>query len=256
MKENGASLDFNRKDFKEEDLYRPIADFLENLGYEVRGENKYCDLTAMKGEELIVVELKKGLTIDLLLQGTKRQKIADLVYIAIPKPKKFKIDSRFKDIIHLLKRLELGLIMVNYTSGRAIVEVPLDPKLFNRELSIIRNKNTREKLIKEFKGRTIDLNVGGSKGKKLMTSYREDSLYIACCINAMGESSPKRILKLGSNEKKTPDILQKNYYNWFYRAGRGIYCLSEQGKEAIIEYKILTDIYNKKIQEMLIEKSN
>lgn len=240
--------------FKEEDLYRPIADYLINLGYQVRGENNYCDLTAMKGEELVIVELKKNLTVDLLLQGTKRQKMADLVYIAIPKPSRLIYSKRWKDILHLLRRLELGLMLVSFINNEGVVQVPLNPEYFDRGKSIRSAKKKRNKLVSEFNGRSIDLNTGGSRGKRLVTSYREDSLYIACCINNLGSMSPKRLKELGANEKKTPSILQKNHYNWFLREERGIYSLTLEGKESLSEYSKLTSIYNEKIGEILNDK--
>lgn len=244
--------EFNK--FKEEDLYRPIADYLINLGYQVRGENNYCDLTAMKGKELVIVELKKNLSIDLLLQGTKRQKIGDLVYIAIPKPSRLIYLKRWKDILHLLRRLELGLMLVSFPYGKAFVEIPLNPAYFDREKSIRSNRKKREKLIGEFNGRSIDLNIGGSRGSILVTSYREDSLYIACCINNLGPLSPKKLKELGSNEKKTSSILQKNHYNWFLRKERGIYSLTPEGIENLNKYPKLVSIYKEKIGVIINDK--
>lgn len=240
--------------FKEEDLYKPIADYLESLGFIVRGENNYCDLTAMKEKELIIVELKKNLTIDLLLQGTKRQRAADLVYIAIPKPKKMIFTKRWKDILHLLRRLELGLILVSFINNAGIVEVPLQPMPFDREKSIRSAKKKRDRIVSELNGRTMDLNTGGSRGKKLITSYREDSLYIACCINYLGPISAKRLKEIGSNPSRTSSILQKNYYNWFVREERGIYSLTQEGKESLKEYSKLTSVFNEKLGGILNDK--
>lgn len=45
---------------KESDLYQPIKEYLDSLGYDTKGEVKDCDITAIKDDELIVVELKKG----------------------------------------------------------------------------------------------------------------------------------------------------------------------------------------------------
>ena len=51
---------------KESGLYGPVRDYLEKLGYEVKGEVKDCDITAMRDGELIVVELKRGFTLELV----------------------------------------------------------------------------------------------------------------------------------------------------------------------------------------------
>lgn len=85
---------------KESDLYQPIKDYLDSLGYDTKGEVKDCDITAIKDGELIVVELKKGFTIELLYQAIERQKIADSVYVAIPLPKRGYKNPHYKDMVH------------------------------------------------------------------------------------------------------------------------------------------------------------
>ena len=70
---------------KETDLYIPIKRFFESKGYEVKAEIKDCDAIAIKeDEEPIIIELKTGLTIDLLMQGVDRQLISDFVYLVVP----------------------------------------------------------------------------------------------------------------------------------------------------------------------------
>ena len=44
---------------RESDLYGPVRDYLEGLGYEVKGEVRDCDINALRDGELIVVELKR-----------------------------------------------------------------------------------------------------------------------------------------------------------------------------------------------------
>ena len=66
----------------ERDLYGPVRDYLQSLGYEVKGEVKNCDVTALRDGELIVVELKRGFTLELIYQAVDRQRIADGVYVA------------------------------------------------------------------------------------------------------------------------------------------------------------------------------
>lgn len=73
---------------RESDLYGPVRDYLAGLGYEVKGEVKDCDVTAMRDGELIVVELKKGFTLELVYQALDRQRVADGVYVAVPLPKR------------------------------------------------------------------------------------------------------------------------------------------------------------------------
>ena len=237
-----------RKKILEEDLGRPVSDFLVNLGYTVRSEVKHCDITAFKNEELIVVELKRNLSVDLLCQAVKRQKAADLVYIAVPKPKKLMGNSKWKDICHLIRRLELGLILVSFKGKQGFVEIPIHPIPFDREKSKAMNKKKRESIIKEMNGRYGDLNTGGSKGKKLVTAYRESAIYIGCCLNKFGPLSPKKLRELGTENKKTTSILSENHYGWFVKVDRGIYDISKAGREALMQYNDVAQHYYEKLK--------
>lgn len=225
------------------DLCKPISDFLINEGYSVRCEVKDCDITAIKGDELIIVELKKNLSVSLLTQAVKRQKTADLVYIAIPKPKKLFANSKWKDICHLIRRLELGLILVSFKGKKSFVEIPINPVPFDREKSKNMNKKKRESIIKEASTRYMDLNIGGSSGKKLVTVYRESAIFIACCLNRQGPLSPKQLRNLGTDSKKTNSILSEDHYGWFERVERGVYSINETGKSALAQYKELADYF-------------
>ena len=73
---------------RESDLYGPVRDYLENLGYQVKGEVKDCDIAALRDGELIVVELKRGFTLELIYQALDRQRVADGVYVAVPLPRR------------------------------------------------------------------------------------------------------------------------------------------------------------------------
>ena len=53
----------------ETDLYGPIRDYLVANGYAVQAEVKHCDVTARKGDDLIVVEMKLRCSLDLLIQA-------------------------------------------------------------------------------------------------------------------------------------------------------------------------------------------
>lgn len=243
-------MDINEKEkILEEDLCAPVCEFLVKRGYTVRSEVKYCDITALKDEELIIIELKRNLSVELLTQAVKRQKTADLVYIAVPKPKRMIGNSKWRDTCHLVRRLELGLILVSFKGKQAFIEIPIEPVYFDREKSKAMNKKKRENIIKEMHGRYCDLNVGGSARKKLVTAYRESSIFIACLLNKLGPLSPKELRNLGTDNKKTASILSENHYGWFEKAKRGIYKISDEGKNALEQYKELADFYNNKISE-------
>ncbi|MEK3990760.1 DUF2161 domain-containing phosphodiesterase [Robertmurraya sp. FSL R5-0851] len=220
------------KKLYEVDLYKPIQKFFSKLGYEVQGEVHHCDVVALKNDELIVVELKLSLTVDLLMQATKRQKLTDQVYIAIPKPK-YKMNSKkWHDLCHLLKRLELGLIVVSFLKSGPKMEICFSPQPFNKQ----RNKNyhvrKRKKLIEEMMGRNVNYNVGGSSKTKIMTAYKENCIQIASLLERNGPMTPRALRQQGTGEK-TLSILSKNYYGWFEKVNRGVYTISDVGKKEL-----------------------
>ena len=67
---------------QETELYDSVKLFLENLGYQVQAEVNNCDVIGKKGEELVIIELKRNLSVRLLCQAVQRQKLAEDVYIA------------------------------------------------------------------------------------------------------------------------------------------------------------------------------
>ena len=119
----------------ETDLYQPIYDYLVAQGYTVRSEVRNCDIAAIKDDDLIIIELKRQFSTDLLIQATKRQRITDSVYVAIPKPTgKFNRTS-WRGKLHLLHRLEIGLILVSFSRKIPVVNVAFHPLPFERKHS-------------------------------------------------------------------------------------------------------------------------
>ncbi|MEH7484245.1 DUF2161 family putative PD-(D/E)XK-type phosphodiesterase [Neobacillus drentensis] len=226
------------KKLQEIDLYKPIQTYFLREGYEVYGEVKDCDIVAVKDEELVVIELKLTLSVDLLIQAAKRQRITDKVYVAIPKPKHRLNSKRWTEKCHLIRRLELGLIVVSSPGKRGRAEIIFEPISFIRR----KNKRKRDSIMKEINGRSADYNVGGSNRTKIMTAYKENCIQIACYLENLGPLSPKKLNQLGSG-KNTSSVLTKNYYGWFERIKRGIYVITEKGKEEIKEYPELVNYY-------------
>lgn len=236
------------KKLLETDLYPPVRDFFVNQGYTVRSEVKDCDVSAFKDGQLVIIELKRNLSLELLSQAVKRQKLTDLVYMAVPKPKRMVWNKKWRDLSHLIRRLELGLIFVSLQGKRATVEVIIDPQPFDRSRSMQQHQRKRAQVLKELQGRTRDENTGGSHGKKLMTAYRESAIEIACCLEMFGPLSPKRIRELGADPKKTTSILRNNFYGWFDHLEKGLYGLSPTGKESLAVYSDLADYYREKLR--------
>ena len=239
----------NKKDFREEDLYKPIYGYLCELGYTVRSEVEHCDIAAVKGNELLVVEMKKSLNLDVILQAVLRQKLADMVYIAVPKPGRELFSKRWNNLSYLLKRLQLGLMVVSLKEDYSYVEVVFEPTAFDMVESKKKSKKKKQELIKEFDARYGDFNTGGSKGKKLMTAYREMAIHTACCLMKYGPLKPKALRQLGTDEKKTTTILKKNHYGWFENISRGLYDINEKGRQEVAGYSELYEYYMRLIEE-------
>jgi hypothetical protein len=215
---------------QESDLYQPVKDYLEKQGYRVQGEVKYCDIVATKNDEIIVVELKLNINMTLLIQATERQGITDSVYVAIPKPKKS--GRQFNGIKRVLKRLELGLLVVTPRPLGFKVVKHFDPVPAQKR----KNPKRRRAVIQEIADRSGDYNVGGISRKKLITAYRDNAILIACWLKHLGPTSPKVLRKCGTGEKTT-QILSKNHYGWFQRVERGVYALTDPGACEAAAYK-------------------
>ncbi|MDA3814361.1 MAG: DUF2161 family putative PD-(D/E)XK-type phosphodiesterase [Candidatus Cloacimonetes bacterium] len=146
---------------KESDLFEPIKNYLEANGYKVRAEVKNCDITATKDAELIIIELKLSANLQLFIQATDRQRITGSVYVAIPKPEQ-RSKKHWKGILHILRRLELGLIFVDVENPVNPVVIVFHPIEFKRKKISKRKKA----IIKEIENRSHNLNVGVSNKKK------------------------------------------------------------------------------------------
>ncbi|RSD25580.1 DUF2161 domain-containing phosphodiesterase [Mesobacillus subterraneus] len=228
----------------EVDLYEPIRKHFIKQGYRVNGEVHDCDLTAVKEDVLVIVELKLNLNIDLLLQATRRQRLTDLVYIAIPKPKRMS-RRRWNDVIQLIKRLEIGMITVSFSGNRKKVDFICHPEPFVGKTG--KNRRKKAALMAEIEGRSSDFNIGGSNKSKIMTAYKENCIQIACYLDRLGQLSPKALKALGTGDK-TPLILQKNYYKWFDRVERGVYAISQQGQKELEDFPELVAYYSEKLE--------
>lgn len=214
----------------ETELYPPLKRFLEDRGYQVRGEVASCDLAAVRDDELVIVELKSAFNLALVFQGIERQKLTDRVYLAIETPRRV-FGSRWNDIRALCRRLGLGLITVTFTERSPVVNVITEPEPAPPR----RNARKRGALLKEFGSRTGDHNLGGATRRPVVTAYRESVLQVARCLKESGSSSPAE-LKKRSGVEKAPAMIQRNVYGWFERVDRGVYGLSAAGEKALDTY--------------------
>jgi hypothetical protein len=234
----------------ETELYAPIKAFLEGRGYVVRGEVKHCDLVAMRGDEPpIVVELKRSFNIPLLIQGIERLRLTDQVYVAFELPNKGRAPHgvRWDDLRRLCRMLGLGIMTVQfYIRKKPVVDIVCEPTPYTPRP----NKRAAKNVITEFRERSGDYNVGGSSKQKLMTAYREKTLHCVYLIQQNGPLSPKRLREL-TGSSAINNILQKNYYRWFIRTGRGIYDITPAGRHALTDYAHVLPAYELESSEQV-----
>jgi hypothetical protein len=226
------------KKLLETDLYPPIRDYLESNGYKVRSEVINCDITAVKDDELVVVELKLSANVQLLIQATERQRITDSVYVAVPAPRNRRA-THWRGIKRILRMLEVGLITVDFGQRSPRVTREFDPLPYSRR----KQPKKRHAVIREISERSGEYNIAGSSGRKLMTAYRENAIFIACCLHRHGSLSPARLRAMGTGDK-TQSILAHNFYGWFQRVDRGIYEITTPGVSEMSGHPDLVDHYN------------
>lgn len=209
----------------ETELYLPVKRFLENLGYCVKGEINGCDLVALKdGEPPVVVtgELKLTFTLELVLQGVDRAKLSDEVWLAAYMSRNGRgreNDVRFRD---LCRRLGFGLLGVTKSGGVEVLLSPVAP-------APRRDPKRRSRLVDEHRRRRGDPVTGGGSRAPVMTAYRQRAL---ACAFAMAEA-PCAVRRLKGTVPDAAQILRGNVYGWFVRAERGVYGLTDAGREAL-----------------------
>jgi len=222
----------------ETDLFQPVSDFLTRNGYCVRSEVMNCDITAVKDDELVVIELKNVFGMQVVLQAVKRQRITSSVYIAIPKPRESVFSRKWRDIKLLLRRLEVGLMLVSITPRNPHVDILFHPIPFDRK----KLSSKKRAVLREIEGRSGDFNTGGSTRTKLVTAYRENAIQIACCLERFGPLAPQQLKRLGTSAN-TRSILYNDFYVWFERIDRGVYALRAKAAQDLVSFPAITERY-------------
>jgi hypothetical protein len=205
-------------------LYSPVKRFLEELGFQVKGEVNGCDIVAVRDGEpprLAIVEMKLGFSLDLLLQAVDRLRAADEVWLAVPATRR----GRDRDpCVHRLCRLiGLGLMAVNATHDR--IEILAEPGPYTPRS----DQRRRGQLLSEHTRRRGDPSPGGSTRQPVMTAYRQQALACAVALQA-GPGRPRDIRAVAPNAGR---ILLRNVYGWFERTQPGTYRLTGLGEAAL-----------------------
>ncbi|WP_082034199.1 DUF2161 domain-containing phosphodiesterase [Cohnella kolymensis] len=252
----------------ETELYPPLKAFFTGRGYEVKAEIRGCDLVAYRADEVlpVIVEIKKIFTLPLLLQGVDRQKTGASVWLAVERnrAKRGAHNQRFNELTALCRRLNLGFLTVTfYQTKPAVVDVWCEPQgtLPSSSAAVSgkaaespepyiaasaargpRQKKRAARLQQEFNARSGDYNLGGSTKTKLVTGYREKAIQCALALACHGPSAP-RMVREWTGCPNPAALLRINYYGWFKRIGTGLYELTPEGAEALLEFSEVTAVW-------------
>ena len=218
---------------KESDLYQPLKNYLENQGYDVKGEIQNCDVMAIREDEPpLVVELKLNFNLQVILQSVERLGLTSNVYIGVPRSTKI-INKEQKRINKLLRRLGIGLILIDPSRENGNIEIILDPIPYKPRESKVR----KQRLLGEFAKRVGDPNTGGTEKRKgIMTAYRQRAILVAGFLQKAGPTKASDVARaLELSEAR--NILYRNHHGWYERVGKGIYEISPRGKKELPQWQ-------------------
>jgi hypothetical protein len=212
-------------------LYPTVKRFLEAAGFQVKGEVGRCDAVAVRAGEplrLAIVEMKLGFSLELLLQAVDRLRAADEVWLAVPATRRGR--DRDRRVHRLCRLIGIGLMAIDAARDR--VEVLAEPGPYRPRP----DRRRRARLLSEHARRLGDPSLGGSARQPVMTAYRQQAL--ACA--AMLQAGPGRPRDLRAVAPDAGQILLRNVYGWFERAGRGVYRLTALGEAALRRWPVVT----------------
>ena len=204
---------------QETHLYAPVAAWFSSANFLVMAEVKSCDVIAVQGEKLTIIELKLKPSLKLIYQLTARARCADFVYAALPFDAVKSTQRRH--FVGLLRRLGIGLLWVRESRLGTSIKEALIARPQPRGSS--KDQRLRSAILKEFATRQSDQAVGGQASTMpLVTAYREGVLITLALLHLHGECSPKQLRELGAPDT-VGRILIDNHDGWFERRCRGIY---------------------------------
>jgi hypothetical protein len=205
-----------------------VKRFLEGLGFKVKGEVCGCDLVALREGEtigVIIGELKVVFNLELVLQAVDRSAACDEVWLAVAASRRGRGRERDPRVRKLCRLLGFGLLSV---TASGLVEVLAEPGPWRPR----RDNKRRSRLVLEHQRRRGDPAVGGSTRRPIMTAYRQQALACAAALSA----APARPRDLRATSPDAPKILRRNVYGWFVRIERGIYGLTDSGRDALTRW--------------------
>jgi hypothetical protein len=206
-------------------LYLPVKAFLEAAGYEVKGEIGGCDLLGLSAGEppvVVVCELKTSFNLELILQAVDRASASDEVWIAARVSARGRGRESDKRYRALCRRLGIGMLGVSDGGTVSVIVSSVSPMPRT-------DPKRRTRLVREHRRRQGDPALGGSTKVPIMTAYRQQALACAAALRG-GPLRPRDIRAAAPDVGK---ILLSNVYGWFERIDRGIYGLTDAGRQAL-----------------------
>ena len=150
---------------KESDLFPAVKEWLEERGYEVysevkcKGNSGRADVVGKSGNLITVVEMKISVSLALIEQAFRWKRLANYVYVAIPKPQK----GVHWFAARMLRREGIGILFIDCKSREPWAYANCEPKL-NRKIE----SYLREALREEHKNGP----PGGHAGGGYVTEYK------------------------------------------------------------------------------------
>lgn len=177
----------------------------------------------------IVVELKTRMSLAFVAQATSRKRISESVYLAIPLVGSSATIRDSSRIYEVLRRLELGLLVVRFLRSRTRIEPVLHPRPYTP-----RNRpKLRRAVLREIDARYAELDTSGqASDRPRFGAYKQQALLLAALLAELGESSPAELRAAGA-PAAGGRILAANLYGWYEHPARARYRVSPAGLAAL-----------------------
>ena len=216
---------------KEADLYPPVKAYLQAQGYAVKGEVGAADVVGLRGDDLVIVELKSAFSLALFHQGVARLALTDQVYLAVPEGGRIKA---LRANVKLARRAGLGVMTVRLRDGH--VTVLADPGPYAARSA----PKKRARLLRAFARLQGDPNAGGATRHGIVTGYRQDAVRCARFL-ALNGAAQGAVVAKGAAVPEATRIMRDDHYGWFEKVARGVYDLTQAGRQGLADYGDLPD---------------
>jgi len=137
--------------YLEIELIKPVINYFQSQGYQVRREVKigFCraDIVAFKNRKTTAIELKLNNWKKAISQAKNYQLGADFVYIAFPLMKSFKV---MKKAEHIFQKEGIGFLIINEETCKVRELIKAKKSMKNFSSIIINEVDKRRNIRKKF----------------------------------------------------------------------------------------------------------